>query len=191
VSTLVRVILSQNTRAANSDTAYANLRARFPTWHQVASARLSAIAAAVKPAGLASQRARTIREAVRRIMSEDPGLRGDYILRMSTAQMSNYLQSVCGVGPKTAACVALFAAGRDVFPVDTHILRIAKRLGWIAPNTSAARAQEELGKQVPRRLKYELHVNLIAHGRETCRLRSPRCGDCVLAGLCPRATLMA
>ncbi len=186
VGSLVRTILSQNTTGRNSEAAYRSLRTRLPDWRQVADARLSTIAAAIRGAGLARQRSKTIQDVVRRLVAEDPSLGAAYLRHMPTAAAVEYLRSLPGVGPKTAACVALFELGRAVFPVDTHVLRLAKRLGWVGTAASAGDAQAALEPLIPRRLRYELHVNLIRHGRATCGARRARCGQCVLEGLCPR-----
>ena len=91
-----------------------------------------------------------------------------------------------GVGPKTAACVALFEFGRAVFPVDTHILRVSKRLGWLPPTATAEQAQPYLEARIAPTLRLELHVNLIELGRRVCRARRARCEECVLNSVCAR-----
>ena len=88
-------------------------------------------------------------------------------------------------GPKTAACVLVFSMGRAAFPVDTHVHRIAVRLGWIPPGTSAEQAHRILGPAVPPGIRYDLHPALIEHGREVCKAQHPRCGACVLRRECP------
>jgi len=87
---------------------------------------------------------------------------------------------------KTAACVVCFALGRDVIPVDTHVHRLAVRLGLVPENATATRTHEVLNEIVPPELRYELHVLLIGHGRTVCAARQPRCGECALVDLCPR-----
>jgi len=88
------------------------------------------------------------------------------------------------VGPKTAACVLTFAMGRAAFPVDTHVHRVATRLGWLPAKTTADKAHRLLGPMVPSDIRYDLHVALITHGRTVCRAQRPRCGECVLNDLC-------
>ncbi len=133
VAGLVRTILSQNTTGSNADAAWQRLKARFPSWPDVAAAQTRSIEAAIRPAGLSVQRSRVIRNAVRKLGEDDPTLRLDFLREMATPDVLAYLQALPGVGPKTAACVALFEMDRTVFPVDTHILRIAGRLSWVAP----------------------------------------------------------
>jgi endonuclease-3 len=80
--------------------------------------------------------------------------------------------------------VLLFSFGKPVFPVDTHIYRIAKRLGWIEEKVSEAQANALLDGIVPDDIKYRLHLNLIQHGRTICRAQRPRCEICPLTDLC-------
>ncbi len=87
---------------------------------------------------------------------------------------------------KTAACVLCFALGRDVIPVDTHVHRLAIRLGLVPPKSTAIRTHEVLNEIVPPELRYELHVLLIGHGRTVCTARDPRCGTCSVTRTCPR-----
>jgi endonuclease-3 len=97
----------------------------------------------------------------------------------------DYLTRFKGVGPKTANCVLLFAFGHAVFPVDTHIHRIARRLGLIGPKVSAEEAHDILKPMIRPKDGYEMHVLLIEHGRKTCRAINPKCGECALLDMCP------
>src|SRR5262249_1544760 len=93
------------------------------------------------------------------------------------------------VGPKTVACVLAFAMGRAAFPVDTHVHRIATRLGWLSERTPADRAHALLREAIPPAIRYDLHLALIAHGRHVCAARRPACATCVLREVCPSAGL--
>ncbi|KAF6000999.1 hypothetical protein F1559_000904 [Cyanidiococcus yangmingshanensis] len=101
----------------------------------------------------------------------------------------SYLTQYPGVGPKTAACVAMFTLGRDdIFPVDTHIYRVGKRLGWVPTTRTREQAQEDLESLIPNPLHYPMHLLMIRHGREVCSAQVPRCEACKLADLgCPSA----
>jgi endonuclease-3 len=107
----------------------------------------------------------------------------------SDAEIAAYLVSLPGVGPKTAACVLAFSLQRPVIPVDTHVHRVAGRLGWIPPGTDANKAHLILADVVPPRLRVSMHVGLIRLGREVCKPARPRCEDCPLNDLCPTAPL--
>ena len=89
------------------------------------------------------------------------------------------------MGPKTVACVLLFACRKPVLPVDTHVHRVSRRLGLIGPRTDAEKAHGELARLVPPRQVLEFHIQLIRHGRSTCSARAPKCEDCPLLDLCP------
>ncbi len=95
-----------------------------------------------------------------------------------------YLRSLPGVGPKTAACVLLFSLRRPAFPIDTHVHRVARRLGLVRPHATAEAAHRELAPAVPPDISYSFHVGLIRHGREICKPRLPRCSACPLFDLC-------
>lgn len=175
---LVRSILSQSTTDRQRDQAYAALRARYPTWETVRQAGKDAVAAVIAPAGLARQKAARIISALDELAGED-------LACLDTAEVFERLTALPGVGPKTAACVLLFALGRPVFPVDTHVLRVARRLGLAGERTGAVVLQREVNAAVPPGAVLSLHVNLIRHGRRVCRARRPRCEICPLADRCP------
>ncbi len=183
---LVLTILSQNTTDANCLRGWEGLRARFASWDALLAAPGGELEDAIRPAGLAAQKAATIRGALERLRDERGAPSLDHLDGMDDEQALAYLAGFRGVGVKTAACVLCFALGRDVIPVDTHVHRIARRLGLVPARASAARTHEILNEEVPPGLRYELHLLLIRHGREVCRARGPRCDACALAEACPR-----
>jgi endonuclease-3 len=103
---------------------------------------------------------------------------------MPVADAKAYLLRLNGVGPKTASIVLLFSLGKPAFPVDTHIFRVTKRLGWIPPRASREQAHEILAALAPPKIYYPLHLNIIALGREDCKARKPRCEVCPLKKMC-------
>jgi endonuclease-3 len=186
---LILTVLSQNTNDRNRDRAYASLRERFPRWSDVLLASDRAVAKAIAVGGLANQKSKRIRRILSRIRAEHGGLDLGFLKRWGNARVGEYLRSFVGVGEKTAACVLLFALGRKVFPVDTHIHRVSTRLGLLPDGSDAAAAHRRMGALVPARDSYSAHLNLIRHGREVCHARRPECGVCVLAALCPSRTV--
>jgi endonuclease-3 len=184
VSELVSTILSQNTNDMNRDVAYDRLTSRLPTWEQVRDADVEEVIEAVRPAGLANQKGPRIQESLRFITQERGELNLDFLGDCPVDEAKSWLTSMKGVGPKTAAIVLLFSLGRPAFPVDTHVHRVAKRLGLIAPQTSRERAHDELERLVLPDDYYAFHLNLIRHGRQVCTSRRPRCQDCPLWDLC-------
>ncbi len=186
---LVGTILSQNTNDRNSGLAMEQLDAAFPDLADAADARLDRVAAAIRPAGLHRQKARSIRSALRAVREDRGRVSLDFLRRRSDDEVRAYLLALPGVGPKTAACVLLFALRRPVLPVDTHVHRVSRRLGLIPDETTAEAAHEALGLTVPDELTYPFHVLLIEHGRRTCHARRPACPECVLNDVCPAAEL--
>ncbi|MCS7239782.1 MAG: endonuclease III [Candidatus Bipolaricaulota bacterium] len=178
---LIRTILSQNTSDRNRDLAYTMLRQRFPSWQEVLEAPLAEVAAAIRPAGLHKQRAKRIKDILRRIKEERAEIELTFLADLPVEEAEKWLLSLPGVGKKTAYIVLLFAFGQPRFPVDTHISRVTKRVGLWQGKGDPHRA---LGAIVPSGREYALHLNLIRLGRTFCRPRNPRCKDCPLADLC-------
>lgn len=184
---LILTILSQNTSDVNRDRAYGRMRERFPRWEEVAEAPLAALRDAIRPGGLANTKAPRIRRVLREIREREGTLDLEWMREASDDEVTDYLVSLPGVGRKTAACVLAFSLERPVIPVDTHVLRVSKRLGLVSEKASADRAHDELADLVAPRLRVPLHVGLIRHGRRICRAGIPRCDGCPLADLCPSA----
>jgi endonuclease-3 len=183
---LILTVLSQHTNDTNRDRAYADLRSRFPTWDEVADAPLPVIARAIHRGGLGPTKAIRIRGILRALRDRGIALNDEALSRIRSKTLWDLLVSLPGVGPKTAACVLLFSLGRPYFPVDTHVHRVARRLGLVDARSDAILTQEELQAVVPPNEMYALHMHLIRHGREVCIARRPHCSQCVLSSLCPR-----
>jgi endonuclease III len=186
---LVETILSQNTTDTNSSRAFRALRRRYPRWSDVLAAPTADLVATIRSAGLANTKAPRIQAILARLQKERgrPSLK--HLARMSHAAAMEYLLSLPGVGPKTAACTLLFGMGHDVFPVDTHIHRLCRRLGIVSNFATAEQTQDAMAALVPKGRALSLHVNLIRHGRLVCKAQRPRCGNCLLAGMCDSASV--
>lgn len=141
---------------------------------------------AVRVAGLAGQKSRAIKAALTHLAEEHGTPTLDHLDALSDGEALAYLTGFEGVGVKTAACVLCFSLRRPVLPVDTHVLRVTRRLGWVGEKTGAARAHGELEDRVSPGDRFALHLLLIALGRAVCRARAPRCARCPLEELCPR-----
>jgi len=183
---LVATVLSQHTSDVNSAQAYARLVAAFPTWEAVRDAPTAAVAEAIRPGGLAGIKAGRIQHILRVLTERLDGapLSLGHLDTLPAADALAYLRSLPGVGPKTAACVLLFSLGKPAFPVDTHVHRVARRLGWIGPRVSAEAAHETLARAIPAERHHTLHVDLIRLGREICHTRGPECQRCPLRSEC-------
>jgi endonuclease III len=181
---LIHAVLSQNTHRRNYNLAYQRLTDTFPDLASMAAAPLTGIEQAIRPGGLSNQKSRAIKSILTSIEEE----RGDYSLEFlrggTVAEAREFLTSLPGVGPKTASVVLMFADGRKVLPVDTHVLRTSRRLGLVDAKTGAERAQEELEALVPPAKRPRMHLNLVHLGREICHARSPRCEICPLNPVC-------
>ena len=184
---LILTILSQNTSDVNRDRAWTELRRRYPTWEALAGARPRSVAAAIRPGGLSNTKAPRIVAVLREIRRREGSFDLGWMRNATDAEVEEYLLSLPGVGPKTAACVLAFSLGRPALPVDTHVARVATRLGFLAPRTPSAAAHRLLTELVPPSLRVSMHVGLIRHGRTICRAGRPRCEACPLRDLCPTA----
>jgi endonuclease III len=185
IDELVATVLSQATSDRNSERAFAELKARLPCWEQVAEAPWEEVANAIRSGGIADQKARRIQQILRAIEEREGRIDLGRLTELDDQAVEEYLTSLPGVGPKTAACVLVFSMGRAAFPVDTHVLRVATRLGWIPPKTTGDKAHRLLAHRVPADIRYDLHIALITHGRTVCKAQRPRCESCVLLDLCP------
>ena len=181
---LILTILSQNTTDVNRDKGYAELKARFPTWEDVLRADVKAIAAAIRLAGLGNQKSQTIKNFLAWLKTEHGKLSLEFLHDMETEKALELLCQHKGIGIKTASVTLSFACGREVFPVDTHILRISKRLGLIPSNCSAEKAHQVLPPIVPEGKAYPFHMNMIYFGRQICDARKPLCERCPLTQHC-------
>lgn len=186
---LMLTVLSQNTNDKNRDVAYGNLRKRFPSWEQVMKARVADIERTIKPGGISKVKAGRIKEILKRVARDNRQAHRRRLLSLSWLGKASretaydYLESLPGVGPKTAACVLLFSFGWEEVPVDTHVYRVATRLGLVRPGASFEEAHEQMHELTPQGSAYEVHMTLIRHGREVCRPK-PLCDRCPLADTC-------
>lgn len=184
VSQLVATMLSQATTDVQTARSFAELRRRFPTWEQVQDAPASQIAKAIRSSGLSKQKAPRIKQALQHITRERGRIELHFLKKMPADEARQWLMRIAGVGPKTASIVLLFSFQKPLFPVDTHIFRVTKRLGWVPENATAEKAHEILGAAVPPKLHYRFHLNLIQFGREICQARKPKCEVCPLMDSC-------
>jgi endonuclease III len=181
VHELVLTILSQNTSDRNRDVAYERLRDRFASWEEVREAPVSLLADAIRPGGLAETKAPRI-QAVLTELGEEIDL--DWLRDAPRGEAIDYLTALPGVGRKTAACVLIFSFDRPEIPVDTHVYRVGGRLGLFREGASLDEAHDEMRAVTDPADAYELHINLITHGRRVCR-PVPRCHECALRRMCP------
>ncbi|GAQ89783.1 hypothetical protein KFL_005620010 [Klebsormidium nitens] len=166
LDSLVRTILSQNTTDTNSKRAFASLKQAFPTWEDVRAAGPGPLAASIKSGGLAEIKARRILDILEHLASKYGALELEHLRSMSDEQVKAELSQFKGVGPKTVACVLMFCLDRNEFPVDTHVWRISKRLGWVPQTADREATYLHLNQRVPDDVKYDLHCLLVGHGKK-------------------------
>ena len=184
VEALIETILSQNTSAHNSTAAKRNLDAVFGrnNFAAIAQAPYSQVVDAIRTGGLANKKAATIQKLLNAIHQK----RGSYSLQHLTGKeysdedVMEELVAYEGVGPKTASCVLMFCLERESFPVDTHVFRLSKLLGWVPAKSNRISAQAHLDVRIPGELKYGLHVLMIAHGRRCSGCKNRSRGACSL-----------
>ncbi len=181
---LILTILSQNTNDVNRDRGFAVLKERLPTWEEVLGADVEEIGDAIKIAGLSGQKSQTIKNFLTWLKAEYDELNLEFIREMETKDAIQLLSQHKGIGIKTVSVTLAFACGRDVFPVDTHVLRISKRLGFVSSNCTAEKAHELMPQIIPKGKAYPFHMNLIAFGRQICDARKPKCDQCPITAHC-------
>jgi endonuclease III len=185
MSELILTILSQNTSDANSGRAFMRLRQRFPTWDALLAAAPEDIVPAIQAGGLARIKAPRIEAIVEKVWARLSSFDLTFLKDQPLDEAKAWLRSLPGVGPKTAACVLMFALGRPALPVDTHVHRVAQRLGLVPAKAGAAEAHDILEAILQPEEVYSFHISLIKHGRRLCRAQRPLCERCPLLDGCP------
>ena len=186
VSELVLTILSQNTADINSFRAFTALRARYASWPDVLAAPTEELEMVLRPGGLAPTKSRRIQAVLAEVAAATGGSWDlSFLGQWPLEDARGWLIGLPGIGRKTAAIVLLFGFGRPAVPVDTHVHRVALRLGLIPPRTDVERAHLLLEAALQPDEMYPFHVELIRHGRDTCRAPRPICGLCPLTDICP------
>ena len=208
-SELVLTILTQNSADVNAERAFESLRQAFPSnrppeehrpgqgwggpglstapppdWQAVETAPLPALVEAIRPGGLAVQKAPRIQAALRTIREERGDHRLDFLGEMPALEARDWLTRISGIGRKTASVLLLFCFGTPLMPVDRHVERVSHRIGLIPPKASADQAHDLYLALLEPDQVYEAHVNLIRHGRVVCHARWPECGRCPVAPRC-------
>lgn len=182
VAELVSTILSQSTTDHNRDMAYDSLQAQYPTWEAVRDAPVSAIEKAIRSAGLAKQKAPRIKNALQYITKTRGKIELDFLRELPTEDALAWLMHLDGIGRKTASIILLFCFEMPVYPVDTHVHRVTKRLGF--HNTNAEKAHKIMESIANPEHFYADHLNIIRHGRQVCQARNPLCESCFLRHHC-------
>ena len=186
MSMLVEILLSHRTYDAQTDAAYDNLLKHFGSWEAVRDAATGEVQAAIENVNFPEVKAPRIQAVMRQITEERGNLKLDFLCDLPIPESTQWLNRFEGVGPKTTACVLLFACQRAILPVDTHVARTSIRLGLIGKKVSAEAAHNLLQALLPEdaRSIYNFHKALLRHGQRICVFERPRCARCPLQDLC-------
>jgi endonuclease-3 len=177
-------VLSQNTSGENCARAYQGLTKRFEvTPWALAKADEKEIKKAIRPGGLHNIKARRIREIAQAVIDRWNGdLR--WVLEESDDRVREELTKLPGVGDKTADVLLAHFAGRRRIPIDTHMNRIAKRLGIVSPSARYEEIEQALVAFLPPDKVQRGSGLLWLLAKHTCKARRPQCGECPLRGIC-------
>lgn len=180
---LVYVLLSNKTPPERARAVYERLRDEFSDWSEVVEADSSKVISLLKPAGFAVKRAGQIKASLQKV-EDDFGTRSlDALNEFSREEAHDYLTSLPGVSDKVAKCVMMYTLDFDVLPVDVHVHRVARRLGW----SIVDRPEQDKGRLehiVPPKRRFSFHVDCVSHGRALCRATRPNCPPCPLKKHC-------
>ncbi len=187
--TLIITIISQNTADINTERAFGNLSKQFEINPQTLSkAETRKVEACLHVGGLYKSKAKTIKIVSKIILKKFNGSLSR-ILSLPLEESRKTLMELPGVGPKTTDVVLLFAANRPTIPVDTHVNRVAKRLGLAPANGDYETVRLSLQSMFEQKDYLEIHLLFIAHGRKYCKARCPQCDECPVNISCPSKSL--
>ena len=182
---LVYTILSQNTSDKNSERAFKNLTSVFRNMESLVEADRTIIEKCIKIGGLAAIKSARIQKVLQTIIHLRGNLDLSFLADIPLENAKDWLKKLPGIGPKSAAVILCFSFGRPAMPVDTHIYRVASRLGLIPNKASFQSAHDILENLVLRKEIFRFHVYLIQHCRKICKAQKPLCGSCILKNDCP------
>ncbi len=183
VDLLIATILSQNTNDRNSYKAFRNLKDNFKDWNEVEKLPASGIEKYIRVAGLGKQKSNAIKGFLKQLKKQTGKISLNYLDKKADYEVIEELTDYNGIGIKTASCVLLFAMGRNVCPVDTHVHRTTNRIGLV-DTKNPEKTFLILNKSFPEGIAHSFHTNLIKLGRELCRPTKPWCSVCPLVKIC-------
>jgi endonuclease III len=183
VDDLVYIILSNKTSPQVARKIYQQLKHTYPNWQQLLDAPIVKVRKILRPGGLSRVKSNQIRAALRRISKDWGQIRLIQLRQYLPQDAEAYLTSLPGVSEKVAKCVMMYTLGFDVLPVDTHVHRVATRLGW-TQRKRADQCHVELEALVKPKRRFAFHVDSICHGREVCTPSNPSCHLCLIQSYC-------
>lgn len=190
---LVSTLLSHRTKNKLTAQAYQALKKAYPTWEDMLKASEEEVFSHIQGVTYAEQKARRLQAILTQIKASNKGnLSLDFLSEYKVKAARAWLEAFSGIGPKTSAAVLNFSSLRKpALVVDSHHLRVAERLGLVAPKTPLHKAAYQLEALLPQdwggREYYDHHEALMYHGQQCCFYRNPACGQCPVRELCPSA----
>ncbi len=181
---LILTVLSQSTSDWNRNLAWEALKKSYPNWEDVIRLSPQKLAAVIRSAGLANQKSERILEILKWIKKEYGDLNIDFICAMPVEEAIATFTKLKGIGIKTMNVVLAFACGKDIFPVDTHVHRLCRRLGFVPHNASPEKTHYLMQEKLPPGKAFSFHINLLKHGRQICKAQNPLCDRCPVFDLC-------
>jgi endonuclease-3 len=172
---LVSVVLSAQSTDKQVNQVTRELFQKYRTPEDFAVLTPEELAEEIKGCGLYRNKAVFLVQIARQLVS-------DYNSRVPANRQQ--LEALPGVGRKTANVVLSLAFGQDTLAVDTHVHRVAARLG-LASGKNTLQTEKELLDVIPLLQRKDFHHRLITHGRKLCKARKPLCSSCFLSDLCP------
>ena len=189
VDMLIQTILSQNNNDARTGKTFKRLKKSHKSWEEVLGEGRNALEKEIRDNGLYRAKSAAIIAALSKMKTEFGALTLDPLKDMETRAARAWLESIKGVGPKTAGIVMAFSFNRASFPVDTHVHRVGTRLRIIPEGYSRVKAQQYLEDHVDAKTQSAFHTLLIDHGKTICTARNPKCRECALNKICPSKKL--
>lgn len=190
VDELVYIMLSRKTREAAYQACYGALKKRFRSWDDLLDASPDEVEAILTSGGLVGKKVSGLFAALGTLRDTFGSCTLEPAMSWSDEALETFLCSIPEISRKSAYCIMMYAFGRAVFPVDTHVGRILSRLGIYAElgldlsGKDHKQLQAILADMIPPNLRYSLHVNLLVHGKEVCKAQNPDCGHCELRNFC-------
>jgi endonuclease III len=185
VSDLVFIIISNKTTPEMARLIYKRLRSQFVNWEYLIAvpSNQKKLRTLIRPAGLSRVKSKQIWYALNKIRRDFGRCSLQKLKKMGDVDVHEYLIGLRGVSDKVAKCVMMYTMGRQVLPVDAHVHRVARRLGWTS-RKRADQSHEELEALVAPSYRYNYHVNCIQHGRIICLPQVPLCDICPIKRFC-------
>ena len=172
---IVAVILSAQCTDERVNSVTPALFEAYPAVHELAAAEPEDIFPYIASISFPNNKSKHLARMARRVVEEYGGRIPETVAELMTLQ---------GVGRKTAQVVASVAFERDALPVDTHVFRVANRIGLVRRADTPLKVERQLKRVVPRETWRDAHHLLILHGRYTCTARSPKCETCAVKPVC-------